>query len=86
MIAEVPELISSGRAISVERPDSVREFVEKVRRVNKRVGLLCGAGITDKEDVKLALELGVKGVLVSSAIVNAKDPRIVVRGMLGAMK
>lgn len=83
---EVPELIGSGKAISREMPDSVLEFIDKVREVNKRVNLLCGAGITNKEDVKAAIELGVKGVLVASAIVKASNPREVVREMLKELK
>jgi triosephosphate isomerase len=48
--------------------------VELVRRVNKEVVLLCGAGITRGEDVAAALKLGTEGVLVASGIVKAKDP------------
>ena len=44
--------------------------------------LLVGAGIHTKEDTKTALELGAKGILISSAIVKAKDQRKAIKGLL----
>jgi triosephosphate isomerase len=45
-----------------------------VKRVNRDVVVLCGAGITSGEDVAAAIKLGTQGVLVASGIVKAKDP------------
>ena len=72
---EDPELIGSGRAISKVKPESVREFVEVLSDLNSRVIPLCGAGITSGEDVKRALELGTKGIIVASGVVKAKNPK-----------
>jgi len=36
--------------------------------------VVIGAGIKTGEDVKKAVKLGVKGVLVSSGVVKAEDP------------
>lgn len=72
---EDPFLIGTGQAISKVKPDSVKNFVESIKKINPRVKVLCGAGITSGEDVKKALELGTKGVLVASGVVKAKDPR-----------
>ncbi len=75
MIAvEPPELIGTGIPVSKAKPEVVSGTVELVRRVNKDVVLLCGAGITRGEDVAAALRLGTEGVLVASGIVKAKDP------------
>ncbi len=71
---EPPELIGSGRAVSRVAPDVVRRGVEAVRAVSSEVGVLCGAGIVDGEDARAAVELGAEGILVSSAVVRAKDP------------
>jgi len=49
--------------------------VEIVRDINKEIVPLCGAGISNKEDVEAAKKLGVKGVLVASAIVKAENQR-----------
>jgi len=37
------------------------------------VKVLCGAGITNGEDVRAALKLGAEGVLVASGVVKAED-------------
>jgi triosephosphate isomerase len=41
--------------------------------VNPKVRVLCGAGITNGEDVKAALKLGAEGILVASGVVKAED-------------
>ena len=75
MIAiEPPELIGTGIPVSKAKPEVVSGTVELVRRVNRDVTILCGAGITKGEDVAAALRLGTAGVLVASGIVKAKDP------------
>ncbi len=75
MIAvEPPELIGTGIPVSKAKPEVVTGTVEVVKRVNPKVVILCGAGITKGEDVAAALELGTEGVLVASGIVKAKDP------------
>lgn len=74
MIAiEPPELIGSGVAVSRAKPEVVTDTVSRVRRINREVVILCGAGITSGEDVKKALGLGTQGVLVASSVVKAKD-------------
>ena len=53
----------------------MKNFVRSIEKVNPKVKVLCGAGITSGEDVKKALELGTKGILVASGVVKAKNPR-----------
>jgi len=72
---EPPELIGSGRAVSKVKPEVVSDAVKLVHGVNPRVRVLCGAGITSGEDVRIALELGAEGVLLASGVVKAPDPR-----------
>jgi len=75
MIAvEPPELIGTGISVSKAKPEVVSGTVDLVRRVNRDVTVLCGAGVTKGEDVTAALRLGTEGVLVASGIVKAKDP------------
>jgi triosephosphate isomerase len=71
---EPPELIGTGISVSKAKPEVVSGTADLVRRVNREVTILCGAGITTGEDVAKALELGTEGVLVASGIVKAKDP------------
>jgi len=83
---EPPELIGSGRAVSKERPEVVTESVERIRAVNSRVKILCGAGITTGDDVHAALKLGTQGVLVASGVVKAPKPEGVLMEFCNAVR
>jgi len=75
MIAvEPPELIGTGISVSKAKPEVVTGTVEVVKKINPNVVVLCGAGITNGEDVAAALRLGTEGVLVASGVVKAKVP------------
>ena len=67
---EPPELIGSGRAVSKENPAII---TNSIRAAESRSQVICGAGITDKEDVSKAMELGSNGILVASGIIKAKS-------------
>jgi triosephosphate isomerase len=87
MIAiEPPELIGTGIPVSKAKPEVVSGTVELVRRINRDVTILCGAGITKGEDVAAALRLGTTGVLVASGIVKAKDPYKIMREFADSTK
>ncbi len=82
MIAvEPPELIGTGISVSKARPEVITESLEAIKRVGKDLPLLAGAGITSEADVRRAIELGAKGVLVASAVMKAKDPVKVMRSL-----
>lgn len=72
---EPPELIGSGISVSTARPEIVIDSVSIIKKSNPNVTVLCGAGISNKEDTKKALELGTTGVLLASAFVKAKEPK-----------
>lgn len=87
MIAiEPPELIGTGIPVSKAKPEIITDTVKLVRKINLKVIILCGAGISHGEDVAAALKLGTQGVLVASGIVKAKDPYAVVREFADAAK
>lgn len=71
---EPPELIGTGIPVSKAKPEAVTEALKLVEKINPRLPVLCGAGISTGEDVKRALELGTRGVLLASGVVKAKDP------------
>jgi len=82
MIAvEPPELIGSGRSVSKTKPEVVTSTVKSIRKVNDKVTILCGAGITIGEDVRAAIKLGTEGVLLASAFTKAADPAKVLRAL-----
>ena len=78
---EPPELIGTGVSVSKAKPEVITNSVDLIRRVNKDVKILTGAGISTGEDVYMAIKLGTVGVLVASAIVKAKDPYAVMKEM-----
>jgi len=69
---EDPKLIATGKSITKYNPDSIRKFVSLLK--NTKIIPLCGAGINSAEDYHEALKLGCRGVLISSAIANSKNP------------
>ncbi len=79
---EPPELISGRVAVSAARPELVVHSVAAVRQVDPSVRVLCGAGVHGKKDVARALELGSRGVLVSSAVATSPNPRDVIEDLL----
>jgi len=63
---EDPKLISSGKSITKYNPKIINKFVKILSKT--KIIPLCGAGISSKEDIKAAKDLGCKGVLIASAI------------------
>ena len=72
---EPPELIGSGIPVSQAEPEVVEGTVAKVKKVNKKVEVLCGAGISTGDDVRAAMDLGASGVLLASGIILADNPK-----------
>ncbi len=83
---EPPELIGTGISVSKAKPHVVTAAVNAVRKVDKNMPVLCGAGITTSEDVRKAVKLGCSGVLVASAIMKAKTPEKVVKEFVAALR
>jgi triosephosphate isomerase len=67
---EPPDLIGSGRAVSRENPQIITKSIEAA---GSRSKVICGAGITDKDDVAKAIEIGSQGILVASGVIKAKS-------------
>jgi triosephosphate isomerase (TIM) len=65
---EPPELIGSGKAVSKENPTVITKSIEGA---GSRSRIICGAGISDKEDVSKAIEIGSQGILVASGVIKA---------------
>ena len=72
---EPPELIGTGIPVSQAQPEIVEDTVKEVKAINKKVKVLCGAGITTGDDMKAAMDLGADGVLLASGIIKAENPK-----------
>jgi len=82
---EPPELIGSGVSVSKAKPEIVSNTVEAVKSI-QNIPVLCGAGVSNGEDVRKAVELGADGVLLASAFVKASNPRAVLLEMANAAR
>jgi triosephosphate isomerase len=83
---EPPELIGTGRAVSKEKPEVIKDTIRKIRAVNSSVKILCGAGICTGEDIYAALQLGAEGFLVASGVVKSPAPTRVMTDFCEAAK
>jgi len=81
---EDEKLISSGKSITKSEPDNIREFTNSLKRT--KIIPLCGAGIHSAEDCIEAKNLGCKGVVISSAIANSKNPQVLLRKLKRVIK
>jgi triosephosphate isomerase len=76
---EPPELIGGDTSVSEAKPEVLESVVETV---DGRAPVLTGAGVKTQEDVRKALELGSKGILVASGVIKAKDPEQALRDLV----
>ena len=83
MIAvEPPELIGGDVSVTTANPRIVSDTVDAVHSVNPDVAVLCGAGVKTGEDVRAALDLGARGVLLASGVVKSRDPEAALRNLI----
>jgi len=81
---EVKELIAGQVSITNCRPKSVKKAILLTRK--RKIPLIVGAGINSAEDVLLAKKLGALGVLISSAVVLANNPKKKLLELVGGIK
>lgn len=77
LIYESPELIGGKISVSKAKPEIIKKISKKLKSK-----FLVGAGIHNKEDVKIAMKLGASGVAVSSAVCKAREPGKKLREMI----
>jgi triosephosphate isomerase (TIM) len=72
---EPPKLIGGDVSVTTANPKIISQSVNAVHKINPNIAVLCGAGVKNTNDVKKAIELGAKGVLVASGVVQAKNQK-----------
>ncbi|MCK4735949.1 MAG: tryptophan synthase subunit alpha, partial [Methanophagales archaeon] len=75
----------TGQAVSKVDPGIVENTVKEVKEVDVESIVLCGAGVTNGEDVRAAIELGADGVLLASGVVKAVDPKAVLLDLVSGL-
>lgn len=78
---EPPEFIGSRTtSVATAKPEVIKSFVARI----KSVPVLVGAGVHSGKDVRTALGLGAKGILVATDVVLARNPEERLRELAGA--
>ncbi len=79
---EPPELIGGDISVTTANPEIVSNTVEAVKSVDRKIRVLCGAGVKNGNDVKTAVDLGAEGVLLASGVTKASNPDAVIRDLI----
>jgi triosephosphate isomerase len=82
---EPPELIGGDISVTSADPGIVENAVAEVKKINPGIGVLCGAGVKNSEDVRKAIELGTEGVLLASGVTKAADPKSVLLDLVSGL-
>lgn len=77
---EPPELIGGEISVSSAQP----EIIEHASKLIGKDKLLVGAGVKNGEDIKIALQLGARGVLLASGVTKAANPKEILRDLAKA--
>jgi thiazole synthase len=64
--------IGSGQGVL--NPNAIRIIMEEIKAADPHFPVIVDAGVGTASDVAAAMELGVDGVLLNTAIAGAKDP------------
>lgn len=83
---EPPELIGGDVSVSKAQPKLISDTVWLVHEQKSDLPVLCGAGIKDHEDVRIAQELGCEGILIASGITKAEDPEAALKDLIKGFK
>ncbi len=83
---EPPELIGGNISVSTARPKLITDCVKAIKGIAPEIEVITGAGIKNTADVAKAIELGTKGVFVTSGIVKAKDQKQAIKGLVAGFK
>ncbi len=79
--AVMPLAAPIGSGLGVQNPYNILTIVE-----NARVPILVDAGVGTASDAAVAMELGVDGVLMNTAIAGARDPILMASAMKKAVE
>jgi len=83
---EPPELIGGNVSVSTAKPELIEDGVKAVEEAASGIDVITGAGIKSAADVQKAIELGTKGIFVSSGIVKASDQEKAIQEMVSGLK
>lgn len=80
-VAVMPLAAPIGSGLGIRNPYNIRTIVE-----NAKVPILVDAGVGTASDATVAMELGCDGVLMNTAIAEAKNPELMAAAMKKAVE
>ena len=83
LVAEPTALIGTGQASDA---DYVTKTIEAVRKIDPRIMVLQGAGISNGNDVANVIRLGAQATGSTSGIIKAPDPYAMIEEMIHALR
>ena len=79
--AVMPLAAPIGSGLGIRNPHNLQIILELVRQKNPDIPVIVDAGVGVPSDAARALEMGVDGVLMNTAIALARDPRAMAEAM-----
>jgi thiazole synthase len=79
--AIMPLAAPIGSGLGVQNPVNIRMIIEEAK-----VPVIVDAGVGTASDAAVAMELGCDGVLMNTAVAEAKDPVMMARAMKHAVE
>ena len=74
-------ILTPTRELALQIQESFAAYGSRLP-LDENIAVLCGAGVKTGEDVRTALDLGAKGVLVASGVVKASKPEEALRDLI----
>ena len=85
VLSEPPSRIGTLKSVGRDK-DFVTQSIKKVKNINPKIIVVCGAGVSSGRDVVEFARLGVDGTGASRAICEAKKPLRLLREMVQALE
>jgi len=82
---EPPGLIGGEISVTTADPEIVSGTARAIREISEDVGILCGAGVKNGQDVIKAIELGTSGVLLASGVTKVKDAKLALEDLVSKL-
>lgn len=79
---EPPELIGGNISVSTAHP----EIIKNAAKLIGSEKLIVGAGVKTGADIRIAIELGARGVLLASGVTLAKDPKAALMELVSGLQ
>jgi triosephosphate isomerase len=85
IISEPSSRIGTLRSVGRDK-EFVLQLIKRVKNVNPKIIVLCGAGVSSRKDVEALVELGVEGTGASRAIFEAEAPARILAEMVEGLE